>query len=101
MIGRLMLHSSTKNAAHMSSGGQARLQLRTNSPLFTPMQVLFFTCMVIFSVFVVAQTAVGNTNDEAASEKPPLVRFHAWGGSAQVNGYLQWVALQVKTRFNI
>lgn len=105
MIGRLMLHSSVNssalNASQLNSGRQAKGQLSTNRPLFTTMQVLFFTCMVIFSVFVVAQTAVGNTNDEAASEKPPLVRFHAWGGSAQVNGYLQWVALQVKTRFNI
>lgn len=24
------------------------------------------------------------------------VRFHAWGGSAQVNGYLQWVATQLE-----
>ena len=109
MTGRLMRHSSaninanasTLNASQMNSEWQAEEQLSTNRPLFTPMQVLFFTCMVIFSVFVVAQTAVGKTSDEASSEKTPLVRFHAWGGSAQVNGYLQWVAEQVKTRFNI
>ena len=35
------------------------------------------------------------------TQSKPLVRFHAWGGSAQVNGYLQWVAAQVSQRFNI
>ncbi len=34
-------------------------------------------------------------------QKNGIVRFHAWGGSAQVNGYLQWVATQVRQRFNI
>lgn len=105
MIGRLMLHSSVNssalNASQLNSGRQAKGQLSTNRPLFTTMQVFLFTCMVILSVLVVAQPAMGNTNDELPSENSPLVRFHAWGGSAQVNGYLQWVALQVKTRFNI
>jgi len=101
-----MLHSSVNssalNASQLSTGGQAELQFRTNSPLFfSTMQVFLFTCIVILSVLVVAQPAMGNTNDETPSENSPLVRFHAWGGSAQVNGYLQWVALQVKTRFNI
>lgn len=85
----------------MNSGWQAKGQLSTNRPLCTPMQVFFFTCIVVLSVFALAQPAVGKTNDEAAGEKAPLVRFNAWGGSAQVNGYLQWVAEQVKTRFNI
>lgn len=85
----------------MNSGWQAKGQLSTNRPLRTPMQVLFFTCIVVLSVFALAQPAVGKTNDGAAGEKAPLVRFNAWGGSAQVNGYLQWVAEQVKTHFNI
>lgn len=100
-----MLHSSTYdimlNAPQMDSECHAEGQLSTNSPFFTTMQVFFFSCVVVLSVFVVVQPAVGKTNDEAAGEKTPLVRFHAWGGSAQVNGYLQWVAAQVKTRFNI
>lgn len=33
--------------------------------------------------------------------EPQTVRFHAWGGSAQVNGYLQWVSEQVKKEYNI
>ena len=33
--------------------------------------------------------------------EPQTVRFHAWGGSAQVNGYLQWVNDQVKQKYNI
>nr|WP_256253668.1 ABC transporter substrate-binding protein [Alteromonas sp. V450] len=85
----------------MDSECHAEGQLSTNSPFFTTMQVFFFSCIVVLSVFVVAKPAVGKTNDEAAGEKTPLVRFHAWGGSAQVNGYLQWVAEQVKIRFNI
>lgn len=100
-----MLHSSTYsttlNAPQMDSECHAEGQLSTNSPFFTTMQVFFFSCIVVLSVFVVAKPAVGKTNDEAAGEKTPIVRFYAWGGSAQVNGYLQWVAEQVKTRFNI
>ena len=38
------------------------------------------------------------TSDEI---EPQTVRFHAWGGSAQVNGYLQWVSEQVKKEYNI
>ena len=99
-----MLHSSTNssilNALQTNSGWHAEEQLSTNRPLFTTMQVFFFTCMVVLSVFVLAQPAVGKTNDETAGEKN-LVRFHAWGGSAQVNSYLQWVAGQVSRRFNI
>ena len=100
-----MLHSSANssnlNDLQMISGWQAEGHLRTNSPLFSTMKVFFFACIVIFSVFIVAEPAVAETKDEAASEKPTLVRFHAWGGSAQVNGYLQWVAEQAKARFNI
>jgi putative thiamine transport system substrate-binding protein len=29
------------------------------------------------------------------------VQFHAWGGSAQVNGYLQWVKKEVYSRYGI
>lgn len=29
------------------------------------------------------------------------VQFHAWGGSAQVNGYIQWVSEQVKDQYGI
>ncbi|MDO6576227.1 MULTISPECIES: ABC transporter substrate-binding protein [Alteromonas] len=31
----------------------------------------------------------------------PTVQFHAWGGSAQVNGYIQWVGQQVSNQYNI
>lgn len=31
----------------------------------------------------------------------PTVQFHAWGGSAQVNGYIQWVGQQVSDQYNI
>lgn len=105
MTGRLMLRGNinrrTKGATQMNSGWQAKGQLSTNRPLRTSMQVFFITCIVILSVFIVTRPALGKTNDEAATETPPIVRFHAWGGSAQVNGYLQWVASQVKARFNI
>ena len=79
MTGRLMRHSSanasTLNATQMNSEWQAAGQLSTNRPLCTPMQVLFFTCMVVFSVFVVAHPAVGKASDEAASEKRLLFDF--------------------------
>ena len=29
------------------------------------------------------------------------MRLHAWGGSAQVNSYLQWVAQQVESKYDI
>ncbi|HBA57389.1 MAG TPA: ABC transporter substrate-binding protein, partial [Alteromonas macleodii] len=51
-----------------------------------------------------ASTAVNRTSAQSPkddTQSKPLVRFHAWGGSAQVNGYLQWVAAQVSQRFNI
>jgi len=48
---------------------------------------------------VLKRTSAQSPKDDTQSK--PLVRFHAWGGSAQVNGYLQWVAAQVSQRFNI
>ncbi|NDV90734.1 ABC transporter substrate-binding protein [Alteromonas sp. 345S023] len=30
-----------------------------------------------------------------------VVQFHAWGGSAQVNGYLQWVSEQLQKEYGI
>ena len=48
---------------------------------------------------VLKRTSAQLPKDDTQSK--PLVRFHAWGGSAQVNGYLQWVAAQVSQRFNI
>lgn len=36
-----------------------------------------------------------------ASGDSPTVQFHAWGGSAQVNGYIQWVSQQVSSHYNI
>ncbi|MBU3023073.1 ABC transporter substrate-binding protein [Aestuariibacter sp. A3R04] len=47
------------------------------------------------------QSTSQSTTADGGTRKVPIVRFHAWGGSAQVNGYLQWVAEQVKQRFNI
>ena len=38
---------------------------------------------------VLKRTSAQSPKDDTQSK--PLVRFHAWGGSAQVNGYLQWV----------
>ena len=34
-------------------------------------------------------------------DNSPTVQFHAWGGSAQVNGYIQWVGEQVSRLYNI
>jgi len=48
-----------------------------------------------------ASTDTHSPSAKDLTQDKPLVRFHAWGGSAQVNGYLQWVAAQVNQRFNI
>ncbi|MEG3767281.1 ABC transporter substrate-binding protein [Alteromonas sp. 14N.309.X.WAT.G.H12] len=37
----------------------------------------------------------------SASMQGATVQFHAWGGSAQVNGYLEWVSEQVEARYGI
>ncbi len=44
-------------------------------------------CLVVF-----ASGTIGATNE---------VRFHAWGGSAQVNQYIQWVSQQVSQQHGI
>ena len=102
MIGHLMPLSSAKIAALNISRWRNKWQLHsTRISCFFNVQVFAFTCIVAFVVLGLAQPAIGKTNHETATDDLPLVRFHAWGGSAQVNGYLQWVAAQVKTRFNI
>ena len=37
----------------------------------------------------------------ASACRATTLNFHAWGGSAQVNGYLQWVNQQLKRRHDI
>jgi len=39
-------------------------------------------------------------NIEKKGENQP-VYFHAWGGDAQINAYIQWVAQQVKAQYQI
>ncbi len=39
-------------------------------------------------------------NIEKKGENQP-VYFHAWGGDAQINAYIQWVAKQVKAQYQI
>ena len=51
------------------------------------LRLLGFACVVLS---LLCATANGDT-----------VQFHAWGGSAQVNSYLQWVKQEVKRLHNI
>lgn len=52
------------------------------------------TCLYALAVFMGIFTS-----RYAMSEA--VVRLHAWGGSAQVNSYLQWVAQQVESKYDI
>lgn len=52
------------------------------------------TCLYALAVFIGIFTS-----RYAMSEA--VVRLHAWGGSAQVNSYLQWVAQQVESKYGI
>ncbi|WP_420933023.1 ABC transporter substrate-binding protein [Alteromonas sp. A081] len=45
--------------------------------------------------------ANSNSNSNLPTNPNPVVRFHAWGGSAQVNSYLTWVAESVERKYSI
>ena len=60
---------------------------------------LFF--MLGVSIFFMPAQAQQNEVSDQNSVRSPVVQFHAWGGSAQVNGYIQWVSEQVHTQYNI
>jgi len=47
----------------------------------------------------VARQLLNKASKQTSSS--PTVHFHAWGGSAQVNGYIQWVSAQVKAQYGI
>lgn len=49
---------------------------------------------LVFSPSLIAKEVSQKNSDNT-------VALYAWGGSAQVNGYLQWVAEQVKQRYDI
>ena len=44
---------------------------------------------------------VVNPKTNPKTDANPVVRFHAWGGSAQVNSYLKWVADRVERKHGI
>jgi len=44
---------------------------------------------------------VVNPQTNPKTDANPVVRFHAWGGSAQVNSYLKWVADRVERKHGI
>ncbi|MDN5565232.1 MAG: ABC transporter substrate-binding protein [Psychrobacter sp.] len=66
---------------------------------------------VLIVVSIASSMAI--TNTRATVEQPPYwqqieaqgknqeVYFYAWGGDPQINAYLQWVAKQVKAKYNI
>jgi putative thiamine transport system substrate-binding protein len=59
-----------------------------------------------FSSFAFAETHSDNEQDVRWQQiqrhgQGQSVYFHAWGGDAQINAYIQWVAKQVKTQYAI
>lgn len=57
----------------------------------------------LFSLFAVlsysAQAQQWQTTQQAA--RGQQIYFHAWGGDAQINNYIQWAASELKSRYDI
>jgi putative thiamine transport system substrate-binding protein len=81
-------------------------------PIFTYSINFCFAIMLSLSSHVVA-TELSAETEIATKQNSPLwqsiekkginqdVYFHAWGGDAQINNYIQWVAEQVKAQYQI
>lgn len=68
--------------------------------------LLLFICVVWCCVSVhAAQPPNQNASPQKKANESDMpaqqVRFHAWGGSAQVNGYIRWLSEQLKQKHNI
>lgn len=48
-----------------------------------------------------SDVAIAGPSANPTTNANPVVRFHAWGGSAQVNSYLKWVADSVERNHGI
>lgn len=69
-------------------------------------------CILISSLYVLIMTNVLAATTHSAAQQlhwknierkgtDQAVYFHAWGGDAQINAYIQWVAQQVKEKYQI
>lgn len=60
---------------------------------------------LLLSAFITSSNSYSQTTahfEQAVNEgKNQTVYFHAWGGDAQINAYIQWLASEVKTTYNI
>ena len=68
-----------------------------------------FRCAMFCMAFIPMISISGAANAEQQSRwkiieekaKNHYVYFNAWGGDAQINAYIQWVAAQVKSKYDI
>ncbi|MBA6262809.1 ABC transporter substrate-binding protein [Colwellia sp. Bg11-12] len=69
-------------------------------------------CILISSLYVLIMTSVLAATTHSVAQQlhwknierkgtDQAVYFHAWGGDAQINAYIQWVAQQVKEKYQI
>ncbi|WP_182406497.1 ABC transporter substrate-binding protein [Psychrobacter sp. GP33] len=66
--------------------------------------VFLSICLGITSSTAITHTSIENQSYWQQIEtqgKSQEVYFYAWGGDPQINAYLQWVAKQVKAKYNI
>ena len=63
----------------------------------TLIRFLLFLASMAYSVLSHAQSWQKTVNEGVNNP----VYFHAWGGDAQINSYIQWLGEQVKQQYNI
>jgi len=60
-----------------------------------------FICLTVNAEVLSTPSPSQNNVSNVDTTVSPTVRFHAWGGSAQVNGYIRWLAKQLAQKHNI
>lgn len=70
----------------------------------TKLVLRYMRLTLLLSALVTALTSYGQpthfeTIQQQGQNQP--VYFHAWGGDAQINAYIQWLASEVKAAYNI
>ena len=60
-----------------------------------------FICLTVNAEVLSTPLPSQNNVSNVDTTVSPTVRFHAWGGSAQVNGYIRWLAKQLAQKHNI
>ena len=65
------------------------------------MRRLFLACLVALALLSPRSGRAADFAADLEAAKGQTVDFFAWGGSPAINGYVAWVADQVKDRFGI